>query len=860
MHDLKTWSGGQMKRAAALLVLMFLSLLGADPATALDRLCDTRYEDCRAPLLTMINNEPAGGGIDVAFWFMTDDRYRAALENAFKRGVRVRILVDPRANASKAGNQQMLAALQAAGIPMRQKVARDWSDILHWKIMYFEKQSGKSVVEFSAANYTPDSFVPNVAYQDYIDEVPYFTDDPRLTGTFATKFEDYWTDTSGNFADFANVAPPYPRYYPVVTQDPALNFPPTQDYAFKAVTHYGREPDGANGGKIDVIMYRMSDAHHADAMISALGRGIPVRLITEQENYRDVRYIWHSYNADRMWAAGVDVKDHVNGKSGIIHQKSVILYGQKEVIFGSSNWSSASSNQQLEHNLFSKPCTAGQVTWCDGGGPNNTPPNWVFNYFVKQFEDKWNSVNPTGFVELKPFVPLPGGTPVNLAPANGAVNASTTATLKWDGGNWNHKYDVYVGLSPTLSAADKVASDIIVGSPYTGEQESWTIPTATPLNAGTTYYWRVVGKTMADGTRSANAGLNLAKPGPVWSFTTAGTASGGGGATPFSGTAPALPAKIEVENFDSGGPGLAYVDTTSGNSGNAYRTTESVDIGPTTDVGGGQYVGWTKPGEWMQYTVDIPTAGTYALNVRVANTASGGTFHVEVNGQNKTGTLAVPPTGGYQTWQTVTKPGLALTAGPGQIVRLVMEAQASNGGIGNFNWLEFTTGAPPPPPPPPGPYGGTPVALPEGTIQAENFDEGGSGVAYADTTAGNNGGVYRTAGGDNVDIGSKTGGGFYVGWTRPTEWLKYSVDVTAAGTYTLDVSIANKGTATPFRVRVDGLDVTGPMTAPDTGDWQRWQVISKPGIPLAAGLHDLRLEFDAGTTLNGGNVDFLRFR
>ena len=98
-----------MKRSAALLVFACLPLL-APSAAALDRLCDTRKEDCRAPLLDLIYKEPAGGGIDVGFWFMTDDCYRSALVAAHNRGVRVRILVDPRANATKAGNEAILAA------------------------------------------------------------------------------------------------------------------------------------------------------------------------------------------------------------------------------------------------------------------------------------------------------------------------------------------------------------------------------------------------------------------------------------------------------------------------------------------------------------------------------------------------------------------------------------------------------------------------------------------------------------------------------------------------------------------------------------------------------------------------------
>jgi hypothetical protein len=265
--------------------------------------------------------------------------------------------------------------------------------------------------------------------------------------------------------------------------------------------------------------------------------------------------------------------------------------------------------------------------------------------------------------------------------------------LKWDGGNWNHKYDIYLGTSPTLTASNKIASNVLCnlptltvcqGSPYTGKYETYKV--ALTLEAGKTYYWRVVGKTMADSSRSAAAGLNLAKPGDIWTFTTTGASTVD--STPFTGTPVSLPGRIEVENFDKGGSGVAYVDTTAGNTGNVYRPSENVDIGTTTDTGGGNYVGWTRASEWLQYTVNVPTAGTYTLNVRVANTVAGATFHVEVGGVNKTGTLAVPSTGGYQTWLTVSKAGISLSAGV-QKVRLVFDTNSSNGGVGNYNWLEF---------------------------------------------------------------------------------------------------------------------------------------------------------------------------
>jgi hypothetical protein len=74
------------------------------------------------------------------------------------------------------------------------------------------------------------------------------------------------------------------------------------------------------------------------------------------------------------------------------------------------------------------------------------------------------------------------------------------------------------------------------------------------------------------------------------------------------------------------------------------------------------------------------------------------------------------------------------------------------------SWVRDTGGTPPPPPPPPPPggpqvpYTGTPFFIPAtGTaqIQFEDFDNGGEGIAYHDTTTANEGGAYRTT---NVDI------------------------------------------------------------------------------------------------------------
>jgi N-acetylneuraminic acid mutarotase len=161
--------------------------------------------------------------------------------------------------------------------------------------------------------------------------------------------------------------------------------------------------------------------------------------------------------------------------------------------------------------------------------------------------------------------------------------------------------------------------------------------------------------------------------------------------TPFSGTPIALPGTIQAEDFDNGGANIAFSDTTSGNAGGQYRST-SVDIIAATDSGGGYAIGFTRPGEWLEYTVNIASAGTFNLELRLASATSGGSLHVEVAGVNKSGAIVVPNTGGWQTWKTLTKSGIALSAGM-HVVRLQFDSSANTGGIANVSWLRFVSAA-----------------------------------------------------------------------------------------------------------------------------------------------------------------------
>ncbi|MDO8586544.1 MAG: DUF5010 C-terminal domain-containing protein [Armatimonadota bacterium] len=149
---------------------------------------------------------------------------------------------------------------------------------------------------------------------------------------------------------------------------------------------------------------------------------------------------------------------------------------------------------------------------------------------------------------------------------------------------------------------------------------------------------------------------------------------------PYAGVI-ALPGTVQAENFDEGGEGIAYHDLSAGNLGGAYRTTD-VDIETTGDTGGGYNVGWIDTGEWLEYTVNVASAGLYELKMRTASPNAGCSAHIEMNGLDVTGVRALPNTGAWQTYATTTFSNISLNAGE-QILRVYID-----GGSFNFNYLD----------------------------------------------------------------------------------------------------------------------------------------------------------------------------
>jgi hypothetical protein len=158
---------------------------------------------------------------------------------------------------------------------------------------------------------------------------------------------------------------------------------------------------------------------------------------------------------------------------------------------------------------------------------------------------------------------------------------------------------------------------------------------------------------------------------------------------PFQGHAQGVPGTIEFENYDAGGEGTSYHTSTPVNPGGQYRH-DGVGIKAAADGGGGYFVGWTNPGEWLNYTINVASTTAYNVDLRVACGDNGGTFYIALDGNNVTGAIRIANTGGWQNWVTMTLPkAINIPAGEHQL-RLVIDSAANAGwGVGNFNWMRL---------------------------------------------------------------------------------------------------------------------------------------------------------------------------
>jgi len=303
---------------------------------------------------------------------------------------------------------------------------------------------------------------------------------------------------------------------------------------------------------------------------------------------------------------------------------------------------------------------------------------------------------------------------------------------------------------------------------------------------------------------------------------------------------------------------------------------------------GGSNVGWIDGGDSLTYAINVPSAGSYKIEYRVASPNATGVLGASFNGASL-GNVAIPSTGGWQTWTTVSQT-VNLAAGSGNFVITV-----PTGGW-NLNWIKFSAG--------------TPVTVTittqpasrsvsvgqtatftvaattnSGTLSYQWYKNsaainGATAASYttpAATTA-DNGAVFYvkvssgttsvnssnatlTVGSNGVTVPAQieaesyatmTGvqtetcgeGGQNVGWIDANDSMTFPITVPTTGSYLIEYRVASPNGTGSLRSTWNGA-VLPTLTVPNTGGWQTWTTISQT-VTLNAGSGNFVISAPAG--------------
>jgi hypothetical protein len=405
---------------------------------------------------------------------------------------------------------------------------------------------------------------------------------------------------------------------------------------------------------------------------------------------------------------------------------------------------------------------------------------------------------------LPPPPVTPPGQPLsNYAPIPGTIAASSYSSMSG------------VATQPTLDAG----GGLNVGWIDLGDWMNYNVNVATAgvytVNLRLATPNNNVSMALEDATGKVLATINMNSTGDFqnWvTLTTQVTLPAGQQTLKLISTA-APEWNINWMQFVSGASGAQNIPGTIAAS--SYSAMNGVATQPTLDAGGGLNVGWISNGDWMEYQVNVATAGTYAVNCRVATPNNNTRFFVLDQTGRVLTTMYPENTGDWQTWATMSS-SVTLAAGQ-QTLRIT---SASDQGW-NINWIQFVSGTSGP-------------SIP-GTIVASNYD-GMFGVATQPT--------YDAGGGNNV------------GWIDNGDWMNYVVNVTGNGTYVANFRVATPNNGAAFQLQDAIGNVLATVYPPNTGDFQNWTTVSAVVTLPNPGQQNLRL---VSITGQEWNINWIRF-
>ncbi len=309
----------------------------------------------------------------------------------------------------------------------------------------------------------------------------------------------------------------------------------------------------------------------------------------------------------------------------------------------------------------------------------------------------------------------------------------------------------------------------------------------------------------------------------------------------------------QIKNFD---PYRTYKALTSSKQRNVRSRTDWTKGKPVVHV----LTPLATKESWIRVSgVDFGN-GAQNLRIKAANVGDGN--KIEIHKGSVSGTLAgtceLEKTG---NWNTYTDNDCEMTGLSGVVDQLFFVFKGSKDStMGILEWEFQGTKREPEPQQP---FGGKAWAIP-GKIELENFDEPGYGAgsdSYSDNDtddhgAESNGGKsYRE--GTGVDIYKKATG-YVVGYNQIGEWLEYTVEVAAAGDYTMYAAVASANATSSFKLSIDGDDITEEIAVPQAtsgeDNYDEYNKV-KANVTLAAGKHILRF------TVTGDwmDIDYINF-
>lgn len=188
--------------------------------------------------------------------------------------------------------------------------------------------------------------------------------------------------------------------------------------------------------------------------------------------------------------------------------------------------------------------------------------------------------------------------------------------------------------------------------------------------------------------------------------------------TPWQNVVQQIPGKVECEFYNTGGEGVAYHDSDSVNNGsgklnpangtflNEFRMHEGVDISYTKSRNIDNnpyskvfpkmdqlYAGWTKPGEWINYTVKVKETKAYQIGVMYTSNGDGA-IALDVDGEAVARDLKIisthndQDTVAWRQWHHWNKSDSLTTITLRKGIHILKLRIVANGNM-NLDYLEF---------------------------------------------------------------------------------------------------------------------------------------------------------------------------